>query len=143
MIGLRPGLSIWIATQPVDFRRGMDSLAMLVSEAFGADPFDGGLYIFRSKRRDRVKILSWDGSGLVLYYKRIEGQFTCRRSRKASCRFLMLSSRCCSKAQTQSCGLRLEVCADAGCGSASTSWLIRINSSSSLMRSCCRITLHG
>lgn len=48
MIGLRPGLSIWIATQPVDFRRGMDSLAMLVSEAFGADPFDGGLYIFRS-----------------------------------------------------------------------------------------------
>jgi transposase len=57
MIGLRPGLSIWIATQPVDFRRGMDSLAMLVSEAFGADPFDGGLYIFRSKRRDRVKIL--------------------------------------------------------------------------------------
>ncbi|MCK1709264.1 IS66 family insertion sequence element accessory protein TnpB, partial [Bradyrhizobium sp. 143] len=76
MIGLRPGLSIWIATQPVDFRRGMDSLAMLVSEAFGADPFDGGLYIFRSKRRDRVKILTWDGSGLVLYYKRIEGQFT-------------------------------------------------------------------
>ncbi|MGY3582836.1 transposase [Bradyrhizobium sp. USDA 4341] len=39
MIGLRAGLSIWIATQPVDFRRGMDSLAMLVSEAFGADPF--------------------------------------------------------------------------------------------------------
>jgi transposase len=34
---------IWIATQPVDFRRGMDSLAMLVSEAFGADPLDGGL----------------------------------------------------------------------------------------------------
>ncbi|MDH2357552.1 IS66 family insertion sequence element accessory protein TnpB [Bradyrhizobium sp. SSUT112] len=64
MIGLRPGLSIWIATQPVDFRRGMDSLAMLVSEAFGADPFDGGLYMFRSKRRDRVKILTWDGSGV-------------------------------------------------------------------------------
>jgi transposase len=76
MIGLRAGLSIWIATQPVDFRRGMDSLAMLVSEAFGADPFDGGLYVFRSKPRDRVKILTWDGSGLVLYYKRIEGQFT-------------------------------------------------------------------
>ncbi len=49
---------------------------MLVSEAFGANPYDGGLYVFRSKRRDRVKILTWDGSGLVLYYKRIEGQFT-------------------------------------------------------------------
>ncbi|MEY9643515.1 transposase [Bradyrhizobium japonicum] len=49
---------------------------MLVSEGFGANPYDGGLYVFRSKRRDRVKILTWDGSGLVLYYKRIEGQFT-------------------------------------------------------------------
>jgi IS66 Orf2 like protein len=56
MIGLRPGLPIWIATQPVDFRRGMDSLAMLVSEAFGADPFDGGLYIFRSKRPQLVSL---------------------------------------------------------------------------------------
>ncbi|WP_256467160.1 IS66 family insertion sequence element accessory protein TnpB [Bradyrhizobium sp. 188] len=72
------------ATRVVDLERDAagrfssrhDSLAMLVSEAFGADPFDGGLYIFRSKRRDRVKILTWDGSGLVLYYKRIEGQFT-------------------------------------------------------------------
>jgi len=76
MIGIRPGLSIWIATQPVDFRRGMDSLAMLVSEALRADPFNGALYVFRSKRGDRVKILAWDGSGLVLYYKRIESQFT-------------------------------------------------------------------
>lgn len=75
MIGIRPGLSIWIATRPVDFRYGMDSLAMLVSEALRADPFDGALYVFRSKRGDRVKILTWDGSGLVLYYKRIEGHF--------------------------------------------------------------------
>ncbi|WP_354265124.1 IS66 family insertion sequence element accessory protein TnpB [Bradyrhizobium sp. GM2.2] len=37
---------------------------MLVSEAFGANPYDGRLYVFRSKRRDRVKILTWDGSGL-------------------------------------------------------------------------------
>ncbi|MHC2275276.1 transposase [Bradyrhizobium diazoefficiens] len=58
------------------FPSGMDSLAMLVSEGFGANPYDGGLYVFRSKRRDRVKIQTWDGSGLVLYYKRIEGQFT-------------------------------------------------------------------
>ncbi|UPJ79765.1 IS66 family insertion sequence element accessory protein TnpB [Bradyrhizobium sp. 183] len=67
-------MSIWIATQPIDFRRGMDSLAMLVSEAFGANPYDGGLYVFRSKRRDRVKILTWDGSGLVLYYCGIRGK---------------------------------------------------------------------
>ncbi|MEY9248263.1 hypothetical protein ABIF27_008975 [Bradyrhizobium elkanii] len=103
MIGLRAGLSIWIATQPVDFRRGMDSLAMLVSEAFGADPFDGGLYVFRSKRRDRVKILTWDGSGLVSFTtKESRGSSPGRRSRKASCRYLMLSSRCCSMARTGS-----------------------------------------
>lgn len=72
MIGLRPGLPIWIAMQPVDFRRGMDSLAMLVSDALRADPFDGAFYVFRSKRGDRVKILAWDGSGLALYYKRLE-----------------------------------------------------------------------
>jgi transposase len=47
----------------------MDSLAMLVSEAFGANPFDGGLWVFRSKRRDRVKIVTLGRSGLVLYYK--------------------------------------------------------------------------
>lgn len=76
MIDIRPGLTIWVATQPVDFRRGMDSLAMLVSETLRANPFDGALYVFRSKRGDRVKILAWDGSGLVLTYKRLEsGQF--------------------------------------------------------------------
>ena len=68
---------VLIATRPIDFRRGMDSLAMLVSEHLREDPFGGTLYIFRSKRADRVKILSWDGSGLVLYYKRLEaGRFT-------------------------------------------------------------------
>lgn len=80
MIGLRAGLSIWIATQPVDFRRGMDSLAMLVSEAFGADPFDGGLYVFRSKRRDRVKILTWDGRYAYDEDRQIDA---CARARRA------------------------------------------------------------
>ncbi|MCK1656427.1 IS66 family insertion sequence element accessory protein TnpB [Bradyrhizobium sp. 151] len=42
-------------TQPIDCLRGIDALAMLVSEAFGADPFEGELCIFRSKRRDRAK----------------------------------------------------------------------------------------
>jgi transposase len=75
MIALRSNLRILVTARPVDFRRGMDSLAMLVSESL-RDPFDGALYIFRSKRSDRVKILVWDGSGLCLYQKRLEsGQF--------------------------------------------------------------------
>ena len=63
---------ILIATRPVDFRRGMDSRAMLVKDSLHDNPFCGALFIFRSKRSDHVKILSWDGSGLVLFYKRLE-----------------------------------------------------------------------
>ena len=56
----------------MDFRRGADSLAALVREQLNADPFSGTIFIFRSKRADRLKILAWDGSGLVLLWKRLE-----------------------------------------------------------------------
>ncbi|MGU3658745.1 IS66 family insertion sequence element accessory protein TnpB [Methylobacterium fujisawaense] len=60
----------------VDFRKGMAGLAALVYHAIGADPFSGTVYVFRSKRADWVKLLVWDGSGLVLAVKRLEaGQF--------------------------------------------------------------------
>jgi transposase len=72
MLTLRSDLRIMVAAWPVDFRRGMDSLAMLVSETLRKDPFCGDLFIFRSKRSDRIKILTWDGTGLVLYSKRLE-----------------------------------------------------------------------
>ena len=77
MISARSGLRILVTASPVDFRRGMDSLAMLVTETLRSDPFCGDLFVFRSKRSDRVKILAWDGTGLVLYSKRLEmGRFT-------------------------------------------------------------------
>jgi transposase len=66
------GLRILVATQPVDFRRGMDSLAVLVSETLRDNPFSGSFFVFRSKRADRIKILAWDGTGLCLYSKRLE-----------------------------------------------------------------------
>jgi transposase len=54
----------------------MDGLAALVKEALGADPFSGAIYVFRSKRSDRVKLLWWDGTGICLMTKRLEnGQF--------------------------------------------------------------------
>ncbi len=50
---------------------------MLVRDALGTDPFSGTVYVFRSKRADRVKLLFWDGSGVVLVAKRLEaGQFS-------------------------------------------------------------------
>ncbi|MFT7449245.1 MAG: transposase [Glaciecola sp.] len=65
-------LPIVIATRPVDFRRGHDCLAATVQNELGPDPHSGLTVIFRSKRGDRLKILVWDGTGLVLVYKRLE-----------------------------------------------------------------------
>ena len=66
------GVKVLVATRPVDFRRGMDGLARTVKEELTADPYSGVVYVFRAKRSDRIKLLYWDGSGLVLYAKRLE-----------------------------------------------------------------------
>ena len=66
-------IKVLLATKPVDFRKQADSLAALVQEALGADPFSGAVYVFRSKRADRVKLVWWDGTGIVLLSKRLEG----------------------------------------------------------------------
>ena len=77
MIAVPPGVRILLATRPVDFRKGMDGLAALVQQALQADPFQGDVFTFRPKRADRVKILVYDGTGLVLYAKRLEaGRFS-------------------------------------------------------------------
>ena len=77
MIAVPPGVRILLAPRPVDFRKGMDGLAALVQRALRADPFAGDVSIFRPKRSDRVKILVYDGTGLVLYTKRLEaGRFS-------------------------------------------------------------------
>lgn len=72
MIALPAGARILLATKPVDFRKGAHGLAALAAEALGADPFSGAVLVFRSRRADRVKILAWDGSGLVLVWKQLE-----------------------------------------------------------------------
>jgi transposase len=70
------GTRILVAAEPVDFRKGIDGLAAVVQQTLGLDPFGGDLFVFRSKRADRVKILAWDGSGICLYHKRLEeGRF--------------------------------------------------------------------
>jgi len=72
MIAVPAGMRVLVATSPVDFRRGADGLVALVRETLGHDPFSGTIFVFRSKRADRVKIVAWDGSGLVLFWKRLE-----------------------------------------------------------------------
>jgi len=69
-------MRVVVATRPVDFRKGHDALAALVEHELGLDPYSGVVVVFRSRRADRVKVLWWDGTGLVLASKRLErGQF--------------------------------------------------------------------
>jgi len=60
-----------IATKPVDFRKGHDGLAALAERELDLDPHSGIIVVLRAKRGDRIKVLLWDGSGLVLCYKRL------------------------------------------------------------------------
>jgi transposase len=71
-IPVPPGVRVLIATKPIDFRKGADSLAALAKETLAQDPFAGAVLVFRSRRADRVRILIRDGSGLVLIWKRLE-----------------------------------------------------------------------
>ena len=73
MISPSGNFKLYLASKPVDFRKGMDGLAAIVMNEFDLDPFSGAIFIFRSKRSDRMKLIVWDGTGLVMTYKRIEG----------------------------------------------------------------------
>lgn len=66
-------LQVLVATRPVDFRKQADTLAAFVQEVLASDPYCGTVYVFRSKRMDRVKLLWWDGTGICLLAKRLEG----------------------------------------------------------------------
>ena len=76
MFGQGGPAKVFVATRPVDFRKGIDGLALAVQEMFGLDPFCGAVFVFRSKRADRIKLLMWDQTGMVLVHKRLEdGKF--------------------------------------------------------------------
>ena len=72
MLTVPSTVSIVLCTQPTDMRNGFDGLSGIVRGAFGADPLDGSLYLFINRRRDRMKILHFDGSGYWLYYRLLE-----------------------------------------------------------------------
>ena len=76
MIVAGAGMRVVVATRPVDFCKGHDGLAAVVEYELGLDPYSGVAVVFRAKRMDRVKVLWWDGTGLVLASKRLEqGRF--------------------------------------------------------------------
>jgi transposase len=72
MLSLPELVQIHFCMQPTDMRKGFDSLAALVRDHLGYDPLSGHLFVFRSRRGDRVKMLCWDRDGFTLYYRRLE-----------------------------------------------------------------------
>lgn len=67
---------VYLSCGPVDMRKSINGLAAIVQGAFDLDPFDGTLFVFCNKNKDKIKVLKWDKDGFILYYKRREkGRF--------------------------------------------------------------------
>src|SRR5579862_6822246 len=76
MIQITPQMRILVAVEPVDGRKGIDSLARLCQEKLESDPFSGCLFVFRSRRGTSIRILVYDGQGFWLAQKRLsKGRF--------------------------------------------------------------------
>ena len=98
MIGPSGAVRVMVATKPVDFRKGAEGLAALVREVIHDDPFSGVVYVFRAKRADRIKLIFWDGTGVVLVAKRLEGsEFRWPKIQDGVMRLSARSSRPCWK----------------------------------------------
>jgi transposase len=76
MLQLTPQMRVLVVREPVDGRKGIDSLARLCRELLGEDPFSGCVFIFRSRNREAVRVLVYDGQGYWLAQKRLsQGRF--------------------------------------------------------------------
>lgn len=77
MLSLPLPARVFWCTLPTDMRKSFDTLSGLVQKHLGQDPLSGDLFVFRSRRGDRIKLLWWDTDGLAIWYKRLEeGSFT-------------------------------------------------------------------
>jgi transposase len=72
MLSLAANARIWVCTIPADMRRSFDGLCGLIRTWLNDDPLSGDIFVFRNKSGDRVKILTFEGDGLAIYYKRLE-----------------------------------------------------------------------
>ncbi len=72
MLSIPPSVLLYLYTPPTDMRKSFDGLSGIVRGELGADPLDGSIFLFVNRRRDRLKILHFDGTGYWLYYKLLE-----------------------------------------------------------------------
>ena len=67
---------VYLATGVTDMRKSINGLSIMVSELLGHDPFDGSVFVFCNRHRDKLKILYWEHNGFWLYYRRLDkGEF--------------------------------------------------------------------
>lgn len=72
MLSIATGTRIYVALGATDMRKGFDSLCGLIVDTLKHDPLSGHLFLFVNRRRDKLKILYWDGDGLAIWYRRLE-----------------------------------------------------------------------
>lgn len=63
---------VYLHCSPVDFRKSINGLALIVEQSMGLNPYSDGLFLFTNKGKDKLKILYWDKTGFALWYKRLE-----------------------------------------------------------------------
>lgn len=76
MLTLPPGVRVFAATERVDGRKGIDGLAALVRSQLAEDPLTGSMYVFFTRRADRVRVLYWDRDGYVLVTNQPSSNYT-------------------------------------------------------------------
>jgi transposase len=72
MLSVPAKVRIFLCVRAIDMRKGFDGLHGVVQEVLRQDPLSGDLFVFLNRRRDRVKLLIWEGDGLLIVYKRLE-----------------------------------------------------------------------
>lgn len=76
MLAVPQSIAVYLAVKPVDMRKSFDGLAVYIQSFLHKNPMKDGLFIFRNKSGDKVKLLYWQHNGLVIVYKRLEqGRF--------------------------------------------------------------------
>ncbi|MBP62412.1 MAG: hypothetical protein CMJ62_12905 [Planctomycetaceae bacterium] len=87
MLNVGSHIKIYAYTQPTDMRKGFNGLSGIIRDQFQADPTDGSLFLFVNRRRDRMKMLHFDGGGFWLYYRLLEaGTFEAFVPKDDACR---------------------------------------------------------
>ena len=94
MLTLSGDSRVFVYHEPMDLRKGFEGLGAMVEQTFCMELTSGAYFAFLNRRKDRMKVLYWDGDGLVIWYKRLEkGQFCKPKSGNSMMRrrdFLML-----------------------------------------------------